>query len=79
MLAAEMICISVRDTGIGIPPENINKLFEPLFTTKTTGIGLGLAVSQKLIEANGGRIEVQSEAGKGSTFTFYLPAYRRPQ
>jgi PAS domain S-box-containing protein len=68
-----MIGISVRDTGTGISPENMKKLFEPLFTTKPKGIGLGLAVSKKLIEANSGRIEVQSEAGKGSTFTVYLP------
>lgn len=68
-----MIAIVVKDTGVGISPENMKKLFEPLFTTKAKGIGLGLAVSQKLVEANGGRIEVQSEAGKGSTFTVYLP------
>ena len=68
-----MIAIAVQDTGVGIPPENMKKLFEPLFTTKAKGIGLGLAVSQKLVEANGGRIEVQSEAGVGSTFTVYLP------
>jgi PAS domain S-box-containing protein len=69
----EMIAIAVKDNGMGISPENMEKIFEPLFTTKSKGIGLGLAVSRKLIEANGGRIEVQSEAGKGSTFTVYLP------
>ncbi len=69
----EEIAILVRDTGTGISPENINKLFEPLFTTKTKGIGLGLPVSQKLVEANGGRIEVKSEFNKGSTFTVFLP------
>jgi len=69
----EMVAIAVKDTGTGISPENMKKLFEPLFTTKLKGIGLGLAVSKKLAEANGGRIEVQSEAGKGSTFTLYLP------
>ncbi len=69
------INIAVKDTGVGILPENMKKLFEPLFTTKPKGIGLGLAVSQKLIEANGGRIEVESEAGKGSLFTVYLPAH----
>jgi signal transduction histidine kinase len=67
------IVISVNDTGVGIPVENIKKLFEPLFTTKAKGIGLGLAVSRKLIEVNGGRIEVQSEAGVGTTFTVWLP------
>ena len=66
--------IAVKDTGVGIPPENMQKLFEPLFTTKSKGIGLGLPISQKLAEANGGRIEVESEIGKGSTFTVYLPA-----
>jgi PAS domain S-box-containing protein len=71
--SGQWVRIAVKDTGIGIPPENISKLFEPLFTTKTKGIGLGLAVSKKLAEANGGRIEVESEPGKGSTFTVWLP------
>ena len=69
----EMVAIAVRDSGSGITPENMQKLFEPLFTTKAGGIGLGLAVSKKLAEANGGRIEVESEAGKGSTFRLVLP------
>jgi PAS domain S-box-containing protein len=68
--------IAVQDSGVGIPPENMKKLFEPLFTTKVKGIGLGLAVSRKLAEANGGRIEVQSEAGVGSTFTLWLPVHQ---
>jgi PAS domain S-box-containing protein len=68
-----MISIAVLDTGSGISAENMKKLFEPLFTTKSKGIGLGLVASKKLIEANSGRIEVQSEAGKGSTFTIWLP------
>jgi len=69
----EMLAIAVQDTGAGISPENMGKLFEPLFTTKTKGIGLGLAVSQKLADANSGRIEVESQPGQGSTFTVYLP------
>jgi PAS domain S-box-containing protein len=71
----DMIRIAVQDTGVGIAPENMNNLFEPLFTTKPKGIGLGLAVSQKLIEANGGRIEVESDGvpGKGSIFIVWLP------
>jgi PAS domain S-box-containing protein len=69
----EQVAITVKDTGTGITPENLLKIFEPLFTTKVKGIGLGLPVSMKLVEANGGRIEVNSQAGLGSTFTVYLP------
>jgi signal transduction histidine kinase len=75
-LQGDMIVIRLQDSGAGIPPENMAKLFEPLFTTKTKGIGLGLAVSQRLIEANGGRIEARSEPGQGSTFTIFLPIYQ---
>jgi signal transduction histidine kinase len=67
------IKITVGDNGVGIPPENIHRLFEPLFTTKTKGIGLGLAVCKKLVEANEGRIEVVSELGQGSQFHVFLP------
>jgi PAS domain S-box-containing protein len=73
---SDMIQIAVQDTGTGILPKDMKKLFEPLFSTKAKGIGLGLPVSKKLAEANGGRIEVQSEPGKGSTFTLYLPVYK---
>jgi PAS domain S-box-containing protein len=65
--------VFISDTGVGIPPENLEKIFEPLFTTKAKGIGLGLAVSQKLVEANGGKIEMESEVGIGTTFTLSLP------
>jgi PAS domain S-box-containing protein len=71
----EFVAIAVKDTGKGIPPENMSKLFEPLFTTKPRGIGLGLAVSKKLAEANDGRIEVKSKAGEGSTFLLFLPVH----
>lgn len=67
------VAIAVRDTGVGISEEMKSKLFHPLFTTKSKGVGLGLVVCQKLAEANNGRIEVQSELGKGSTFTLILP------
>ena len=65
--------ISITDQGDGIPEENLDKIFEPLFTTKARGIGLGLALSNRLVEANDGEIEVESEVGKGSTFTIILP------
>lgn len=65
--------IQFKDTGGGIPKENITKLFDPFFTTKSRGIGLGLAVSHGIIERHQGKIEVQSTVGKGSTFTIVLP------
>jgi signal transduction histidine kinase len=61
--------ISVSDTGTGISPENKKSIFEPLFTTKAKGIGLGLATSKNLVEANGGTIEFQSQKDVGSTFS----------
>lgn len=67
------IAIHVHDTGPGIAPENLPRLFEPLFTTKARGIGLGLAISQKLAQANGGDISVHSQPGAGSTFSLHLP------
>ncbi len=67
------VYLSVRDTGVGIAEENMAKLFEPLFSTKSRGVGLGLAVSKMLVEANGGRIEVDSQEERGSTFTLILP------
>jgi len=75
----QMLAIAVKDTGGGILPENRKKLFEPLFTTKVKGIGLGLAVSKKLAESNDGRIEVESQPGKGSTFTVWLPVQEDKQ
>jgi nitrogen fixation negative regulator NifL len=75
---ADFIEISIEDTGQGISPENMNKLFQPLFTTKAKGIGLGLVVCRNLIEANGGRIEVGSELGVGTTFRVILPLETEP-
>lgn len=69
----DFIAIYVTDSGEGITPENMKKLFQPLFTTKAKGIGLGLVVCKNLVEANGGRIEVESAPGKGTTFTVLLP------
>jgi signal transduction histidine kinase len=69
----EWVAVSFTDTGGGIPEENLGRLFEPLFTTKAKGIGLGLAMTKTLVEGHGGKIEVESEVGKGSTFTVRLP------
>ena len=67
------VCLRIEDTGTGIAPENLDKLFEPLFTTKSKGIGLGLTVSKTLVEANNGRISIKSEVGKGTEFVVCLP------
>ena len=71
----DFIAISVTDTGEGISPEHMTKLFQPLFTTKAKGIGLGLVVCRSLVETNGGGIEVESEQGKGTCFTVQLPVH----
>jgi len=65
--------IRIRDTGPGIPPENIGKLFNPFFTTKEKGTGLGLAISYGIVERHSGQIDVETELGKGSTFIITLP------
>jgi PAS domain S-box-containing protein len=78
--SAAWIQISVTDTGPGIPAEEVNKVFGRFYqigqagTQKTQGTGLGLAISKALVEMHGGKIWVESEAGKGSTFSFTLPA-----
>ena len=71
--ADDKVAVSVEDSGAGIPKENLDKIFEPLFSTRAKGIGLGLAIARDMMERNGGNIEVHSEEGKGSTFTVKLP------
>jgi len=70
----EWVIASFADTGVGIPKENLGKIFEPLFTSKAKGIGLGLALAKILIEGHGGTIEVKSTEGRGSMFTVRLPS-----
>ncbi|HHU75427.1 MAG TPA: PAS domain S-box protein [Firmicutes bacterium] len=72
------LCLTVSDTGCGIPKEVMAKIFDPFFTTKKEGTGLGLATSYFIIKKNGGHIAVDSKAGHGTTFHLYLPA-REPR
>jgi PAS domain S-box-containing protein len=72
--AGRFVVITIADTGPGIPPEQAARIFDPYFTTKATGSGLGLAVALSVIEKHGGHIRVDSRPGVGSTFEFSLPA-----
>lgn len=69
----DFVEVKVRDTGVGISKQNMEKLFTPLFTTKARGLGLGLLICKNLVEGHEGSIEVESKEGKGSTFTIRLP------
>ncbi len=69
----DYLALKVSDTGEGIKKENISKIFDRYFTTKSTGTGLGLAVVERIISAHDGTLSVSSEYGKGTTFTIYLP------
>ncbi|HEX6808148.1 MAG TPA: ATP-binding protein [Gemmatimonadaceae bacterium] len=73
-----MAVLDVQDTGSGIAPENLDHIFEPLFTTKARGLGLGLSVARSLVTANGGEISAESEQGQGSTFTVRVPIAGAP-
>ncbi|MBU0664072.1 MAG: response regulator [Proteobacteria bacterium] len=66
--------ITVKDKGVGMPPENLVKIFDPYFSTKQSGSGLGLAVVYSVIANHAGHITVQSEIGKGTLFSIYLPS-----
>ncbi len=72
------VVVSIRDTGAGIPPEVMRRLFTPFFTTKPAGVGtgLGLSICQRLVMSIGGEIRVESQAGKGTTFRVLLPPIR---
>jgi signal transduction histidine kinase len=75
-LRGEIVQIRVYDTGCGIPPDRLGKIFEDFVTTKRRGLGLGLAISKKVVEQLGGEISVASESGKGTTFTIEFPRTR---
>jgi len=67
------VCLALIDTGQGMEPEVLAKAFRPFFSTKPGGTGLGLATARKIVQAHGGRIDLQSEFGRGTKFTIHLP------
>jgi PAS domain S-box-containing protein len=71
------VWVSVTDTGGGIPQEQINRIFEPFYTTKKKGSGLGLMIVQRIVRAHNGRIELDSHVGRGTTFRVWLPLHER--
>jgi signal transduction histidine kinase len=70
---AEGVQISVHDSGTGVDPRIAHRIFDAFFTTKTDGMGMGLAISRSIIEAHGGRLWASSSGGPGATFQFTLP------
>jgi two-component system, sporulation sensor kinase E len=74
---ADGVWVSVADSGGGIPQEQINRIFEPFYTTKKKGSGLGLMIVQRIVRAHGGRIELESQVGRGTTFRVWLPLHER--
>ena len=72
----QSVVITVSDSGSGVPQESIEKIFEPFYTTKDKGTGLGLAIVYNIIKKHNGDITIESEAGKGTTFTITLPTRR---
>ncbi|MSR66592.1 MAG: PAS domain-containing protein [Pedosphaera sp.] len=75
--SAQGIWAAVNDTGGGIPADRINRIFEPFYTTKQQGSGLGLMIVQRIVREHGGHIEILSDAGRGTTFRVWLPPLRR--
>ncbi|HUC86543.1 MAG TPA: ATP-binding protein [Candidatus Acidoferrales bacterium] len=73
----EDVWVSVTDTGGGIPQEQVNRIFEPFYTTKKKGTGLGLMIVQRIVRAHNGRIELESHEGRGTTFRIWLPLHER--
>ncbi|RMH72741.1 MAG: PAS domain S-box protein [Gemmatimonadetes bacterium] len=78
-MGVETVFIEVSDTGVGIPPEQQERIFDPFFSTKTEGTGLGLALSKRFVEAHGATITVHSQKGQGTTFRVELVVHRPPE
>jgi signal transduction histidine kinase len=74
MRNADEVLVAVRDEGVGIDPKNLRRIFDPFFTTKSQGMGMGLNMSNSIVEAHGGRLSATANADFGTTFQFTIPA-----
>ena len=72
---ADQVQVSVEDSGIGIDPQKLDKIFDPFYTTKPSGMGMGLSISRSILQAHGGRLWATANDGPGTTFHFTLPKY----
>ena len=76
---AEQVQVSVADSGIGIDPQKLDKIFDSFYTTKPSGMGMGLSISRSILQAHGGRLWASANDGPGATFQFSLPKYQREE
>ena len=73
-LSKGRIAVRIADTGVGVPEDQQSQIFDPFYSTKKGGTGLGLPIARRIVEEHGGEIALQSELGTGTTFTVELPA-----
>jgi signal transduction histidine kinase len=73
----EQVQVTVEDSGIGLSPDALPRVFEPLYTTKPGGMGMGLSISRSILQSHGGRLWATAKDGAGTSFHFTLPKYRR--
>jgi signal transduction histidine kinase len=77
LMNADTILVEVKDSGCGIPPENIKKLFGHFFTNKPDGLGMGLSISRSIVEAHGGYLKAKNNPDQGATFYFTIPVNKK--